>query len=278
MKKEIQIGIDAASSSISFAREHGVKGVPISSKLIEKDGAGKAAAPIREAGLEVCQINAMGYNPLHPDVELRKEQGERVLRVLSETEELGCPYVSINGGNYHPSGFLHGDLRNFGDAALEEISRELEPLLSEAEKRDAFITLEPYVKGVIYSAERYLALEQLLGERAGRMRINLDVSSLYDLHALIDPEPFCEDLCTTLTGKIGLIHVKDIKLEEGFHIHANLAPITEGPTNWEQLLRLSLPELPDDSWLILEHVQSSEEAGKSLSLIRSIVSGLGYLP
>lgn len=276
MNRTIQIGIDAASSSIPFGREHGVRGVPLSSTLIAQEGGEKAAAPIREAGLRVCQINAMGYNPLHPDKDTRKEQRDRVRRVLSEVKQLGCPYVSINGGNYHPSGFLHGDRRNFGNAALEDLARELEPLLSEAKQQGAYITLEPYVKGAIFSADRYLALEMLLGSQADRLRINLDVSSLYDLHALLDPEPFCEALCTALTGKIGLIHVKDIKLEEGFHIHANLAPVTEGPTNWEQVLDLSLPQLAANSWLILEHVQSTEEAARSLSHLREILNRLGY--
>jgi sugar phosphate isomerase/epimerase len=65
----------------------------------------------------------------------------------------------------------------------------------------------------------------------------------------------------------GLIHVKEVGLAEGFHLHAGLVPLGDGPTDWAHFLRLALPHLPADSWLILEHVQAAD-AARSLSLLR----------
>ena len=38
------------------------------------------------------------------------------------TPATGCSYITICGGNYHPSGFGAGDARNFVPAALDEIA------------------------------------------------------------------------------------------------------------------------------------------------------------
>lgn len=77
-----------------------------------------------------------------------------------------------------------------------------------------------------------------------------------------------EDLCARLAGHYGLIHVKEVGLAEGFHLHAGLLPLGDGPTDWAHFLRLSLPHLPADSWLILERVQSAAEAARSLAFLQ----------
>lgn len=266
----MRIGIDAGASSIECAQKNGVAGVPVSSRALLEESTPSLLGPIRDAGLSVCQINAMGYNPLHPDPDNRAASREAVLNALERSSELGCPWISINGGNYHPSGFLHGDKRNYSAVALEEIAGELEPLLKTAERAGAYLTIEPYIKGAISSAERFLTLQSLLGTARERLRINLDVTSFYDLQALIDPDPVCDALCRDLADSIGLIHIKEIALSESFHIHADLVPVTEGPTDWERVLRRSVPSAPVDSWIVIEHVQSEDEAKASVEYIGAI--------
>lgn len=271
----MRIGIDAGASSIEFAQAYGAAGVPVSSRALKENSVHSVLKPIKDTGLEVCQINAMGYNPLHPDDNVRLSSCETVLNAFEVSGDVGCPWVSINAGNHHPTGFLDGDKRNFGDAALESIAREIEPLLRAAEKADAYLSLEPYIKGAVFSSDRFLSLRRILGDGAKRLRINLDVTSFYDLHALINPDPLCDKLCDDLKDYIGLIHVKEIRLSESFHIHADLAPITEGPTDWERVLRRLIHSPAVDSWLIIEHVQSGEEAQRSIGHISNICGRLG---
>ena len=271
----MRLGIDAGASSIEFAQAYGVAGVPVSSRALKEQGVQSALKPIRDAGLEVCQINAMGYNPLHPDDNARAASRETVFNAFEVSGDVGCPWVSINAGNHHSTGFLDGDKRNFGEAALESIARELEPLLRAAEKADAYLSLEPYIKGAVFSSDRFLSLRRILGAGSERLRINLDVTSFYDLHALIDPDPLCDKLCYDLKDFIGLIHVKEVRLNESFHIHADLAPVTEGPTDWERVLRRAMPSAPVDSWVIVEHVQSGEEAQRSIGHISNICDRFG---
>ena len=79
------------------------------------------ARSLRERGLEVCQIGAFGYNPLSTDRERQAQQAALLEQVIPLAAETGCPYVVINGGNYHPSGFGAGDALNFTDQALDDL-------------------------------------------------------------------------------------------------------------------------------------------------------------
>ena len=53
------------------------------------------------------------------------------------------------------------------------------------------------------------------------------------------------------------------------------AEVGEGPTGWAEMLRLIAPHVPDDSWVIIEHVLSPEEARSSAALLRAVADEAG---
>ena len=221
----------------------------------------------------MCQIGAFGYNPLSSDIEGQAQQTALLERAIPLAAQTGCPYIVICGGNHHPSGFGAGDPRNFTDQALDEVARALLPLLALAQEHGARLSIEPYLKTAIYSADRFLALQQKVGSDA--LRINIDVTSLYDYWDLWDSRETVESVCTMLAGHYGLGHIKEVALAEGFHIHAGLSPLGTGPTDWAQVLRLMAPHLPDDSWVILEHVLSPDEGRASYALLQDAAKEAG---
>jgi sugar phosphate isomerase/epimerase len=135
------------------------------------------------------------------------------------------------------------------------------------------LSIEPYVKSAVHSAESFLQLKRRVG--SGALRINLDVTNFYDLRDLIDPGPICREIIPLLAGHVGLVHIKEIRLEEGFHIHAGLAPITAGPTDWRLVLELAAQAAPPDCWVLLEHLSSREEARASVAHLRSLAADAG---
>ncbi len=263
----MRLGLEAGEHTFPLALEQGISGVPIGADQLLKDGVDATLAPLHARGLRVCQIGAFGYNPLSVD----REGQERQRRVLEQAIPLapaaGCPYIVICGGNYHPSGFGAGDRRNFTDQALDQVAEALAPLLALAEQHAVNLSIEPYLKTAIYNPERFLALQERV--RSSRLRINIDVTSLYAYWDLWDSCRTVEHICTALAGHYGLGHIKEIALAEGFHIHAGLAPLGQGVTDWAQVLRLMAPHLPDESWVILEHVQTPEEGRNSIRLLRA---------
>jgi sugar phosphate isomerase/epimerase len=269
----MRLGLEAGKDTLDLAVELGIRGVPISAQALVEKGVEATLAPLRARGLEVCQIGAFGYNPLSPNADALAAQTALLQQAIPLAPETGCTYIVINGGNRNPNSFGAYDPYNDTEAALDEVARALAPLLALAEQHGVKLTIEPYLKTAISSAERFLALQERVGSDS--LRCNVDVTSLYDYRDLLDPRAKVEQTCTGLAGHYGLGHVKEIALQEGFHIQAGLAPLGEGPTDWAQVLRLMAPHLPEESWLILEHVLSPEEARASVALLRVTAAEIG---
>jgi len=269
----MRLGLEAGSHTLDLAVELGICGVPISAEALVRDGVDATLAPLRARGLQVCQIGAFGFNVLSTDAAKQARQGALLEAAIPRAAATGCPYIVICGGNYHPSGFAAGDARNFTDAALDEIAAGLRPLLTLAEQHSVRLSIEPYLKTAIGSAERFVALWERV--RSPALCANLDVTSLYDYADLWDPTATIRRTCAGLAGHYGLIHIKEIALAEGFHIHAGLAPLGNGPTDWAEVLRLAAPHAPADSWAILEHVATPAEARASVTLLRAAAEQAG---
>ena len=269
----MRLGLEAGSHTLDLAVELGIGGVPISADALVREGLDATLEPLRERDLQVCQIGAFGYNPLSTDRERQAGQCKVLEQAISLAPQAGCRYVTICGGNYDPSGFGAGDARNWTDAALNEVAEALKPMLVLAKQYDVYICIEPYLKTVVCDPERFLVLRERVGSDA--LRVNLDVTSLYSYWDLWDSTSTVDHICTSLAGHYGLGHLKEVGLAEGFHIHAGLVPVGEGNTDWAQVLRLMAPHMPDDSWAILEHVQTPEEARSSVAVLRAAAEEAG---
>jgi len=269
----MRLGLEAGKHTLDLAVELGVMGVPVSAGQLVEDGAEATLKPLRERGLQVCQIGAFGYNPLSSDRERQAEQAGLLRQVIPLALETGCPYVVINGGNYHPSGFGAGDARNYTGEALDEVADALTPMLALAERHGAKLSIEPIIKSAVYSPESFLALQERVGSDV--LRVNIDPTSLYGYWDLWDSHATVRHVCTALAGHYGLVHVKEVALSEGFHIHADLAPLGVGNTDWAEMLGLIAPHVPGDSWVILEHVATPEEAQNSLEILRAAAARAG---
>ncbi len=63
----MRLGLEAGPHTLDLAVALGIKGVPVSIDAILNDGIEATLEPLRERGLQVCQIGAFGYNPLSTD-------------------------------------------------------------------------------------------------------------------------------------------------------------------------------------------------------------------
>ena len=269
----MRLGFEAGEHTLDLAVELGIGGVPVNADQLVEQGVQKTLAPLRERGLSPCQIGAFGFNPLSTDREGQARQSETLRRAIPLAAETGCAYITIGPGNYHPSGFSVDDPRNHRTAALDEMAAALRPLLELAMKHGVNLTIEPYLKGAINSPGRFLDLWQRL--QTPNLRANIDPSSLYVYEDLLDAHGKVEQVCTGLAGHYGLVHIKDIALTNEGHIHAKLTALGQGPTDWAQFLGLIAPHVQSDSWVILEHVLTVEEARASYKLLQAAAAKAG---
>ena len=107
------------------------------------------------------------------------------------------------------------------------------------------------------------------------LRANIDPSSLYTFWDVMDPTAMVKRICQGFAGRYGLVHIKEIGLDEGFHLHMGLTPLSRGRTDWVSFFSQIAPHVPDDSWVILEHVLSLEEGRESIALVREAARAAG---
>jgi hypothetical protein len=107
------------------------------------------------------------------------------------------------------------------------------------------------------------------------LRCNVDPTSLYGFRDAVDPEPIVRTTCQGLAEHCGLVHVKEVAVSEGFHVHMGLAPLREGRTDWALLLELISPHVPEDGWVILEHVLSPEQGREDYGILMDAAARAG---
>ncbi len=274
----MRLAIEAGEATHKLAAELGIRGVPVGAEEVVDKGGAIVRDQLEEKGLVPCQIGAFGLNPIRPQA----SAVSLVEQAIEQTGPCGCTVVVVPGGSYHQSVFGGWDRRNFTDEAMDTATSTLAPLVARAADHGAILSIEPYIKSVVHSVASFLTLKERIGshseigpDRADALRINVDVTSFYDLRALIDPAPLLHELVPQFAGHAGVVHVKEIGLEEGFHIHAGLKPITDGPTDWELVLKLLKAVVPENCWLLLEHVQNEEEGRSSVAHLRTIAENAG---
>lgn len=270
----MRLGLEAGGDTLDAAVELGIRGVPINAADLVSKGVGKTLKPLRERGLEVCQIGAFGVNPLSEDEEGQAAQQEMLREAIPLAAETGCPYIVICGGNHHPSGFGAWDPRNHSEGAFDEIVAVLNPLVSLAAQHRAKLSIEPYLKTAIDGPDTFGRLRERMHEPQALVA-NVDVTSLYDFRDYAAPRTRCTEVCEGFAGAYGLGHIKDIGLSDGFHLNMGLAPLGTSPTDWAYVLKLMNRHMPKDSWLILEHVSGIEEARGSVPKLREFARQAG---
>lgn len=265
----MRLGIEAGPHTFALAAELGIGGVPIDGGTLVDDGVDATLAPVRERSLSVCQIGAFWFNPLLADAAAR----ERLSRVLDAAPATGCRFVVIGPGNYHPSGFAHYDRRNFSPTAIDELAEALREPVARAEAAEVCLCIEPYLKGVINSAKRFRQLCEQLPSPA--LRCNVDVTSLYDFSDAVASGPLIRETCLGIGDRCGLLHIKEISVDEGFHLHMGLAPLATGNTKWSTVLALTAPHLADDAWVVLEHISSLEQGRDDHRILTEAAAATG---
>lgn len=270
----MKLGLEAGSETVDIAADLGVRGVPINAVDLVKQGVDATLGPLHARGLQVCQIGAFGFNPLHPNEAVLSENRRIVEAAIPMAAETSCVHIVVCGGNYHPSGFGGHDPRNEAPDTLRRIADVLNPLVSLAHGHGIKLSIEPYLKTAINSPARFFELRDLI-DHPTALVANVDVTSLYDYRDYVAPDARCVEVCEGFAGAYGLGHIKDVDLSDGFHLHMGLAPLGSSPTDWTKVLTMMVPHMQQHSWLILEHVTDADEARRSLAKLRMYAEEAG---
>ena len=269
----LRLALEAGPHTLDAAVALGLRAVPIDGDALLTKGVAATLAPLRERQLVPCQTGAFFFNPLHPDAAARAAGAAKLAQLIPLVAEAGCGFIAFAGGSRDPDIFGGADPANLADAALADAARELAPLAALAARHGVALSLEPHIRSVLATPERAAALCARVGSTT--LRVTFDVSNFYEFFDCLDSTAMTARCRTALAAHCGLVHLKEGALTPGFHFHAGLVPLGRGRTDWAGVLAAAAAIAPADSWAVVEHCASLDEARASVALLREAATRVG---
>jgi len=190
------------------------------------------------------------YNLVAPDAEKRQRGEARMNFLIANCRRLGSNNISTETGTFNPQSEWDNSPENATEQAYQECRRSLEKLARAAEKTDAVISIEPYWKNVISSAER---AERLFRDvQSPALKLVMDPCNCFRKDELPRMKPMLEDIFRRVGNQTVLAHAKDVKASATAD-DTELPAAGKGVLDYPLYLRL-LTGLNRELYLAIEHL------------------------
>ena len=190
------------------------------------------------------------YNVVSPDPEKRKQGESRMSYLIENWRRLGCNNISTETGTFNIQSEWNDAPENATEKGYQECRAALEKLVRPAEKSGAVISLEPYWKNVIASAER---AEKLFHDiPSPGLRLVMDPCNYFRKAELSRMQPMLKEIFKRVGKHTVLAHAKDIKGVVGAD-DTDLPAAGRGVLDYPLYLRL-LAQLDREIYLAVEHL------------------------
>ena len=196
------------------------------------------------------------YNVVAPDPENRKRGEQRMQFLIENWKRLGSNNISTETGSRNPQSEWDDSPENATEAAYQQCRASLEKFARLAEKTGAVISIEPYWKNVIGSAER---AERLFRDvQSPALKLVMDPCNYFRKAELARMQPMLRDIFQRVGKQTVIAHAKDVKAAANTD-DTELPASGKGVLDYPLYLRL-LAELDREIYLAVEHFSLAEVA------------------
>lgn len=205
-------------------------------------------------------------NPLDIEVEKKERAISECKKALKLADELGARCcVNISGSKGEIWDGLYID--NYSDETYNELVKVIQEIIDDVNPKHTFYTIECMPWMIPNTADQYLRLIKDVNRKG--FGVHLDYVNLINSpRKYAFRMNFIKECIIKLGNHIKSIHVKDIKLEEGFPINLKECPVGEGDLVMSDILTWCA-ELGDIS-LFVEHLDNHNSYKDSIEFIRTI--------
>jgi sugar phosphate isomerase/epimerase len=216
----------------------------------------------------------VGVALLRPDPAEVAEQKQRIRRILNVAGKLGCPALQCSIGGMNPKSFWLHHRDNFTERAMDAvvaIARELAPVAE-----DSAVVLSPETTQwtVVHNIQTMKDFVDRVGSRY--VKITFDFVNHMDAERVYDSGRYIRCAVGTLGDRIGLFHVKDVKVQDvPLVVHIDEAPMGTGLLDHEALIRAS-NQLEPWKTFSLEHISSDDALQAAFQHIQGIADRIGH--
>lgn len=190
------------------------------------------------------------YNVVAPNPETRKRGEQRMQFLIENWQRLGSNNISTETGSLNPQSEWNDSPENATEAAYQQCRAALEKFAKMAEKTGAVISLEPYWKNVIGSAERAQRLFRDVPSPA--LKLVMDPCNYFRKAQLEQMQPMLSDIFQRVGAQTVIAHAKDVKAAANAD-DTELPYAGKGVLDYPLYLRL-LAQLDREMYLAVEHL------------------------
>jgi sugar phosphate isomerase/epimerase len=183
------------------------KDIDLSFGQITKAKAKKVRDTFRDHDLPICCIS--GYtNIIHPDLDHRKANMERLKEVIRWARQLGSPYVISETGTYNTESEWMSDPKNKSQEGFDLCAAAIKELSQTAYDHGATFLLETYVNNVVGSVEETVKMFAAVDHPG--LGLLMDPTNYFEDHNIDNMDGVLNQVFDTLADKVKIAHAKDV--------------------------------------------------------------------
>jgi sugar phosphate isomerase/epimerase len=217
------------------------------------EAASKLTGCLERNGIKVVGLYGY-YNVVALNPENRRRGEQRMQFLIENWRRLGCNNISTETGSLNPQSEWNDSPENATETAYRQCRASLEKFAKLAEKTGAVISIEPYWKNVIGSAER---AERLFRDiQSPALKLVMDPCNYFRKADLAKMQTMLKDIFQRVGKQTVLAHAKDVKGAADAD-DTELPASGKGVLDYPPYLRL-LTQMDREIYLAVEHVTLTE--------------------
>ena len=183
------------------------KDVDVGPGKLDKHNTKRIRDAFRARDLPICCVS--GYtNIIHPDLDRRKANVERLKEIIRNARNLGSGYVISETGTYNTESEWMSDPRNKSEEGFEACRKIIAELAQEAYDHGAMFLLETYVNNVVGSVEETVRMFAQVDHPG--LGLLMDPTNYFESHNIDTMDKVINQVFDTLADKIEIAHAKDV--------------------------------------------------------------------
>jgi sugar phosphate isomerase/epimerase len=190
------------------------------------------------------------YNVVAPNPQTRQRGEQRMQFLIENWKRLGSHNISTETGSLNAQSEWSDSPENATEAAYQQCKASLAKFARLAEKTGAVVSIEPYWKNVIGSAER---MERLFRDvPSPALKLVMDPCNYFRKAQLAQMQPMLTDIFQRVGKQTVIAHAKDVKAAANAD-DTELPHAGKGVLDYPLYLRL-LAQLDREIYLAVEHL------------------------
>src|SRR5690606_12383039 len=188
------------------------KDVDLGPGQITADKAKKVRDTFRDHDLPISCVS--GYtNIIHPDLDHRKANVDRLKEIIRNARDLGSPYVISETGTYNTESEWMSDPKNRTEEGFDTCAKVIKELAQEAYDHGATFLLETYVNNVVGSVEETVRMFAAVDHPG--LGLLMDPTNYFEDHNIDNMDKILNQVFDTLGDKVKIAHAKDVARSGG---------------------------------------------------------------